>query len=129
MYAAALSRQDSINHQRTDSLSPWSYSHDWPTEDGSLFRSTSEIEGHSCVRCRNCTHTSTMASSGLSNRIVWDICALWGLLLNNRWIRRKHSRHRTVYTAGIRKSWRRAKECRIARVISPKTSDTEGAAH
>lgn len=77
MYEAVLSRQDLINHPQIDSLSPWSYPHYWPTKDGGLLRSTSEAEGHSCVHGRNHTHTSTMASSGLPNRIVWDICALW----------------------------------------------------
>lgn len=67
MYEAALSRQDLINHPQTDPLSPWSYPYHRPTKDGSLFRSTSETEGHSCVRGRNHTHTSTMALSGLLN--------------------------------------------------------------
>lgn len=65
MYEAALSRQDPINHPRTDPLSPRSYPHHWPTKDCGFLRSTSEIEGHGCVRRRNHTYTSAMASGGL----------------------------------------------------------------
>ena len=67
MYEAALSRQDCFNHPRTDPLSPWSYPYHWAAKDGSVLRSTSKTEGHSCVRGRNYTHTSTMAISGLPN--------------------------------------------------------------
>lgn len=116
MYEAALSSQDSINHPRTDPLPPWPYPYNRPTKDGSLLRSTSETEGHSCFRSRNHTYTSTMAPGGLPHRIIWDICALWGLLRDDWRIRWKYPGSRTVHTAGARQSWRRAKERGIARM-------------
>ena len=62
---------------QTDPLSPWPYPYNRATKDGSVLRSTSETEGHSCVRGRNHTYTPTMAISGLPNRIVWDFSAIW----------------------------------------------------
>ena len=67
MYETAFPSQGLINHPRIDPLPPWSYPYNRPTKDGSLLRSTSKIEGHSCVRGRNCTHSSTMALGGLPN--------------------------------------------------------------
>lgn len=77
MYEGAFSRQVLINHSRTDPLSPGSYPDNWPTKDGGLLRSTPEIKGHSCIRGRHRTHSSTLAPRGLPYRIVWDICAFW----------------------------------------------------
>ena len=102
MYGAVFSSKNLINRVSIDPLSLWSYTYNRPTEDGSLLRSTSEIEGHSCVRVRNCTHTSTVASCGLPSRIVRDICTLWRLFVNNRWIRGRNPYCGPVHTAGVK---------------------------
>lgn len=65
MYEVALVEGDLINPPQPDTLSSRSHPDNRPTKDGSVLRSTSEIEGHSCICGWNYTHTSTMAPSGL----------------------------------------------------------------
>ena len=95
-----------------DTFPRWSHPHNRPTKDSDFLCPTAKIERHSCVRGRYHTHITTVAASRLSGGAVRNICALWGLLLNDRRLCGQHSSGGTIHTAGIGQGGRWAEKCR-----------------
>ena len=94
-----------------DIIPRWSHPHNRPTKDSDFLCSTAKIERHSCVRGRHDTHITTVAAGRLSGGAVRDICALWGLLLNDWRLRGQHSCGGTIHTAGIGQGGRWTEKC------------------
>ena len=77
------------------------HTHNWSTKDSSLLRSTAKVEGHSSICGWHHTHINTVAASRLPRGAVWDICALWGLLLDDWRLCWEHTSGGTLHTTGI----------------------------